>query len=78
MPKGKTWRELYAPRIAKIIQDNKGKSVKELKKILQEANPGQYGHMIKTWANEYMCQLGLSKRSNQKPESDTKNHPKLF
>jgi hypothetical protein len=59
-----TWREIYAPRISKIIADNKGKSVKELKKILQDANPGQYGFMIKTWANEYMCQLGLSRRKS--------------
>jgi hypothetical protein len=60
-----TWRQYYAPKIAKIIEDNKGKSIKELKKILQEANPGQYGHMIKTWANEYMIQLGLSRRKGK-------------
>lgn len=58
-----TWRQYYAPRIAQIINENKGKSVTELKKILQDANPGQYGHHKKTWANEYMRQLGLSKKS---------------
>jgi len=58
----KTWRQYYAPQIAQIIADNKGKSVKELKKILCDANPGQYGHHKKTWANEYMRQLGLSKK----------------
>jgi hypothetical protein len=61
-----TWREHYAPIIAKIIEDNKEKSTKMLKKILSEANPGQYGHMRKTWANEYMIQLGLSKRKKGK------------
>jgi len=60
MAKHITWRQHYAPRIADIIKENKGKSVKELKKILCDANPGQYGHMRKTWSNEYMRQLGLS------------------
>lgn len=57
----KTFRQIYAPQIAQIIADNKGKSIKELKKILQDANPGYYGHHVKTWANEYMIQLGLSR-----------------
>ena len=74
----KTWRQVYAPRIAKIIKDNEGKSVKEIKKILQEANPGQYGWMIKTWANEYMCQLGLSKRKGKKQIQLGINQQKLF
>lgn len=69
-----TWRQTYKPRIAAIIKANEGKSVKELKKILQEANPGQYGWMRKTWANEYMIQLGLSKRKGKEDESQ----PELF
>ena len=71
-----TWRQVYAPRIAAIIKENEGKSVKELKKILQDANPGQYGWMRKTWANEYMCQLGLSKRKKHKVAPA--KHPTLF
>lgn len=71
-----TWRQIYAPRIAQIIKDNDGKSLKELKKILQDANPGQYGHHKKTWANEYMKQLGLSKKRSNFNES--KNQTKLF
>lgn len=70
-----TWRETYAPRIAKIIKDNEGKPVKELKKILREANPGYYGWHHKTWANESMVQLGLSKR---KRIYEDKNQQKLF
>lgn len=61
-----TWRQYYAPMIAKIIADNRDKELKELKKILQDANPGIYNHMRKTWANEYMVQLGLS-RPKTKP-----------
>ena len=61
---GKTWRQIYAPRIAKIIEENKDKPPKELKKILSNANPGYYGHHRKTWANEYMKQLGLSKKKS--------------
>jgi len=58
----KTWRQNYAPRIAKIIADNSHLDQKALKKLLCDSNPGQYGHMRKTWANEYMRQLGLSKK----------------
>jgi len=71
-----TWREYYAPRIAEIIRMNKGKSVKELKKILCDANPGQYGHHRKTWSNEYMRQLGLSKDKSKYKEAI--NQQKLF
>lgn len=74
-----TWRQLYAPRIAEIIKENEGKSIKELKKILQKANPGPYGWHRKTWANEYMCQLGLSSRKKQKRlPPGTPDMPKLF
>lgn len=80
MPKGKTWRELYAPRIAKMIAEMKaeGKTVKEMKKKLQESNPGQYGHMIKTWANEYMIQLGLSRRKKSGFEKPDERQQNLF
>jgi len=71
-----TWRQCYAPRIAAIIKENEGKTVKELKKILCDANPGQYGHMRKMWSNEYMIQLGLSKRGGKK--IDNPNQNKLF
>ena len=80
MPNGKTWRQFYAPRIAAMISAMKaeGKTIKEMKKILSEANPGQYGHMRKTWANESWIQLGLSRRKRtgyQKPDADQQ---KLF
>lgn len=79
MPKGnKTWREWYAPRIAEEIAKMKaeGKDVKEMKRVLSAMNPGQYGHMRKTWANEYMIQLGLSRRKRsgyQKPDAGQQN-----
>lgn len=69
----KTWRQYYAPQIAWIIKENEGKSVKELRKILHEANPGHYGHMHKIWANESGVQLGLSKKKKL-----DNNQPKLF
>jgi hypothetical protein len=71
-----TWRQLYAPRIAIIIKENKGKSIKEIKKILCDANPGQYGHHRKTWANEYMRQLVLSK--NKSDHNSNKSQTNLF
>ena len=73
----KTWRQYYAPQIAAIIKSNEGKSVKELKKILCDANPGMYGHHKKTWANEYMIQLGLSKKKKGH-RADPKNQSELF
>lgn len=57
-----TWRKYYSPRIAALIKEYEGRPLKELKQILASANPGQYGHMRKIWANEYMRQLGLSKK----------------
>ena len=78
MAAGKTWRQYYAPIIAKIIEDNKGKTVKELKKILCDANPGTYGHHKKTWANEYMIQLGLSKRKRSHSGIENTNQSQLF
>ena len=72
-----TWREVYAPRIAVIIADNKGKEVKELKKMLSAANPGPYGHHRKIWANEYMRQLGLSSNL-PKSKRDPAGQQKLF
>ncbi len=66
----KTWRQVFAPKIAAIIKENEGKSIKELKKILCDANPGPYGHHKKTWANEYMKQLGLSKKKSAFKESE--------
>lgn len=65
-----TWRQTYAPQIAKIIADNRDKELKELKKILQNSNPGIYGHHKKMWANEYMRQLGLSKKKKKGSSSD--------
>ena len=71
-----TWRQHYAPHIAKIIADNPTATVKELKKILCDANPGQYGHMRKTWANEYMRQLGLGRKRST--VNDGKTQMKLL
>ena len=58
----KTWRQYYAPIIAGLIKVHEGRSIKELKKILCDANIGMYGHHKKTWTKEYMWQLGLSKK----------------
>lgn len=74
-----TRRQYYAPKIAAKISEMKaeGKTVEEMKKILCDMNPGQYGHMRKTWANEYMIQLGLSKRNKSFIQED-KNQQNLF
>lgn len=66
-----TWRQYYAPVIAEIIANNSDKDIKEIKKILRDSNPGQYGHMKKIWANEYMRQLGLSKKRSDYNKNQT-------
>lgn len=58
----KTWREYYAPQIAAIIKENEGKDVKEIRRILYRANPGQYKHMQRIWSDESLKQLGLKPR----------------
>ena len=57
MTMGTTWREKYSPMITQMILENKVLPDKELKKLLRQANTGQYGHMKKIWANEYMRQI---------------------
>lgn len=62
----KTWREYYQPQIAAIIKENEGKSVKEIRRVLYKANPGQYTHMKRIWSDESLKQLGLKKRTSSK------------
>jgi hypothetical protein len=77
-----TWRNYYAPKIAEIIKENEGLSVKELRKILYKANPGQYGHMKKIWSDESLKQLGLKKRkpryAGYVPDLPNENQTELF
>lgn len=77
-----TWRKHYAPKIAEMIKENEGKTVKEIKKILSTSNPGQYGHMKKIWSDESLKQLGLKKRKqpgkSYKAQLAIENQPKLF
>jgi len=68
-----TWREYYAPIIAEMISENKDKTVKELRRILYRANPGQYAHMKKTWSDESLKQLGLKKRKQKGVKAPVNN-----
>lgn len=70
-----SWREYYAPKIAEIIKQNEGKEVKELRRILYKANPGQYGHMKKIWSDESLKQLGLKKRKILGPKVNPLPNP---
>lgn len=70
-----SWREYYAPKIAEIIKKNEGKDVKELRRILYKANPGQYGHMKKIWSDESLKQLGLKKRKILVPKGNPLPNP---
>lgn len=60
-----TWRKHYAPKIHAIIHQNEGKPKKEIKRMLVEANPGEYGHQKKIWSDESLKQLGLKKKKKK-------------
>lgn len=63
------WRAAAAPIIAKVIADNKGKDLKEVRKALFHAYPfgeRQY-HPYKIWLDECARQLGTKKKSKAGP-----------
>jgi hypothetical protein len=55
------WRMQSTPIIEKVIADNKGKSLKEIRRALRDAYP--FGerryHPYKIWLDECQRQLGL-------------------
>jgi len=58
------WRERYAPLIASILAEHKGKPERELRKILRDSfpsGPRQY-HPYKIWLSEIAFQMGKKKR----------------
>jgi hypothetical protein len=60
------WRERAAPIIAKVIAENKGKDLKEIRKALFHAYPfgkRQY-HPYKIWLDECAKQLGTKKKTH--------------
>jgi hypothetical protein len=60
------WRERAAPIIAKVIEENKDKDLKEVRKALFQAYPfgeRQY-HPYKVWLDECAKQLGTKKKTH--------------
>lgn len=76
MQRNKTYRQIIAPKIHLIIKENKGATIKELKAVLRQNKPLSYAYHRKVWANEYMRQLGLSKKKKHRVE--LYNQLKLF
>lgn len=61
------WREKATPIITKVIADNKGKDLKEIRKALHNAypfGPRQY-HPHKIWLDECARQLGIKKQTHR-------------
>lgn len=55
-----TWRKWFAPIIDRILQENKGEPIKEVRKALRDAwrwGPRKH-HPYKIWLNEIRIQLG--------------------
>jgi hypothetical protein len=73
----RTWRQIAAPIITKVLKDNKGKSEGEIKRALFDAYP--FGmrkhHPYKIWLDEIKVQRGLKKSKIIKPDP---NQKKLF
>lgn len=53
----KSWRQIYAPVIAAIISQNGDKSIPQLKNMLKDAYPRQYGYHQQAWKAECADQL---------------------
>lgn len=83
-----TWREKLRPRILQVIEENRGKTVKEIRMALREAYPfsRKYGpkHQYKIWCDEVNKQLGLRIPKGKSPKRDQQevitdpNQPDLF
>lgn len=60
MPHNPSWREIAAPIIRKTLEENKGKSEKEIKAAIRDAYPfGQRAmHPYKIWCDEVRRQRG--------------------
>jgi hypothetical protein len=61
-----SWRSYAAPIIAKVIEENKGKDLKEVRKALFHAYPfgeREY-HPYKIWLDECARQLGTKPKHN--------------
>lgn len=60
-----TWREHARPIIAKVLEETKGQTEKEIRKALRDSYP--YGqrkrHPYKIWCDEIKRQRGLKKQT---------------
>lgn len=72
-----TWRDHCRPIIARVLAENEGKSVKEIRAALKAVYP--FGlrehHPYKIWLDEIACQMGLKKpirllKPRQAPPAD--------
>jgi hypothetical protein len=59
-----SWRAYAAPIIAKVIKENEGKDMKQIRKALHDAYPfGQREyHPYQIWLDECAVQLGTKKK----------------
>lgn len=58
-----SWREYAKPIISKVIEENKGKDLKEIRKALSKAYPfgERHYHPYRIWLDECAMQLGTKK-----------------
>ena len=88
MSRHKTWRQHYAPiiarRIHEIMKEQPDIEAKRLRWLLGRENPGQYKHMKGIWANECTRQVAMWKTKKivlvgkMKKDKTPKEQTKLF
>lgn len=68
-----SWREIAKPIIAKVIRENPGLRVQELKKLIRAEYPfGERAfHPYKIWCSEVRRQLGEEKPKRKLPARHT-------
>ena len=75
----KSWRDIARPLIHRVLQENKGKEDKEIRKALREAYPwGERSmHPYKIWLSEIQIQTG-QRRFGQQPDKQNPDQATLF
>lgn len=77
-----SWRELTAPRIARVLLDNPGLSEKEIRLLIRAAWPPAWGprkhHPYKIWCSEVGAQLALYRKGRWEVLAQIAGPPGLF
>jgi hypothetical protein len=76
---GKSWRDRARPIIHRVLEENKGKDPKEIRKALREAYPWHERsmHPYKIWLDEIKVQTG-QRNFGHHPDKQNPDQTSLF